>query len=213
MRCLELFSGTKSLSKVFENAGWECISVDIDSSTNPTICCSILEIALDKWPPGYFEYIHASPPCSAWSIARTTGPPINYETESQISLHTVNLINHLRPLAYTIENPHTSRIWKLPWLQDLPYVVASYCKYSNYGYRKDTRFATNLDWIPKRCKYDCMHVTRSSCGRLKHICTAQRGKASSTDTTYKQKELYRIPAALCLEILEAVLRKTATVGN
>ena len=211
MRCLELFCGSKSVGKVLEAHGWEVISVDIDPETKPTICCSIVDIPLDKWSPGYFDYVHASPPCTAWSQARTTGPPIDWEAEKLISLHMMALINHLKPTAWTVENPATSKIWKLPWLCDLPFVTASYCQYSNWGYRKNTRFACNLDWHPKVCKNDCVHVVQNAMGRFRHKSTAQRGSRDDDDKFFSRKDLYRIPELLCENMLQAVLCKVATV--
>ena len=42
MKLLELFSGTKSISKALDNKYEEIISVDILNKNNPTFCCDIL---------------------------------------------------------------------------------------------------------------------------------------------------------------------------
>ena len=42
-RLLELFSGTKSVSKVAKALGWETISLDIDPKFDPDLCMDILD--------------------------------------------------------------------------------------------------------------------------------------------------------------------------
>ena len=39
----EIFCGTKSFSKVAEKNGYECITLDIESKFNPTICIDFEE--------------------------------------------------------------------------------------------------------------------------------------------------------------------------
>ena len=48
MRMLELFSGTKSVSRVFENQGWECVSLDLK---NASIETNILDWDYTQFPP------------------------------------------------------------------------------------------------------------------------------------------------------------------
>ena len=57
MRMLELFSGTKSVSRVFENHGWECVSLDLK---NASIETNILDWDYKQFPPGYFGFVWAS---------------------------------------------------------------------------------------------------------------------------------------------------------
>ena len=205
-RLLELFSGTKSMGRAFEKKGWEIISVDNDAKSEPTICCNILNIELDRWPAHHFDVVHASPPCTYYSQARTTGKPVDMRPHDMISLHTVNLINALKPKLFFIENPAFSRIWKLSWLKDLDYKIASYCHYSDWGYQKHTRFATNIGdfWKPRRCKNDCPHVFKTSNNFFRHAQCAQRGPTKEfRGNRFSQKQLYRIPDHLCDEIANA----------
>ena len=68
MRVLELFSGTGSVSKICNERGWEVISLDLKDAD--------INIDILKWnykelyPVGYFDYIHASPPCDTFSNLR-----------------------------------------------------------------------------------------------------------------------------------------------
>ena len=157
-KLLELFCGTKSVGKVFENAGWDVISVDLESKFEPTICMSVLDIALDRWESGTYTFVWASIPCTLYSQARSIGPVVDMEESHLLTLHTCNLIKALKPRFWAIENPALSRIWKLPCMSSLPYVVCSYCHYG-FPYRKNTRIANNIkDWNPKLCNYDCHSV-------------------------------------------------------
>ena len=201
-KLLELFCGTKSVGRVFENAGWDVISVDIEQKFEPSLCMSVLDIELDRWEPGTFTFVWASPPCTLFSTARTTGPVPDMEQAHLLTLHTVNLISALNPKFYAIENPLLSSIWLLTCLKNLPYVKASYCKYApEWGYRKNTRIASNLAptlWRPKVCKYDCLALVP---GKKKHIATAQRGPAREGDKSFSQHQLYRIPPKLIEDMM------------
>jgi hypothetical protein len=71
-RMLDLFSGTCSTAAAFKNRGYEVITVDFDSKLSPDILTNVLEWDyIQPFPPGYFETIAASPPCTEYSIAMT----------------------------------------------------------------------------------------------------------------------------------------------
>ena len=203
-KLLELFCGPNhSVGKVFEAAGWEVVSVDIEAKYEPTLCMSVLDIELDRWEPGTFDCVWSSPPCTLFSKARTTGEKVDMEPARLLTLHTVNLIRALSPKYWCIENPATSSIWSLPCLSGLPYVVASYCRYG-FLYRKNTRIATNVSsqlWRIKFCTYNCQSLIP---GKKKHIATAQRGKSHAEDRTWKQSDLYKIPAPLIEDLVTAI---------
>ena len=72
-RLIELFCGTKSISKVFEQHGWTCTSLDFDPKMEPTICCNILDVTPEMiLEHGRPDVIWASPLCTMYSRARTT---------------------------------------------------------------------------------------------------------------------------------------------
>ena len=140
-RLLELFSGTGSVGRVFEAAGWEVISVDLEPHFEPTICCDARDIELDHWPPGHFDWVHASPPCGQFSMARSTAKtPRDLKTADELALHALNLIRILRPRYFTIENPATGLLKTRSYMQGIPFRDFSYCMYSDWGYRKNTIF-------------------------------------------------------------------------
>ena len=71
MRLLELFSGTKSVSKIAKSLGWETISLDIDPKFNPDFCMDIMDFDYTQFPKNHFSFVWASPDCIAYSVART----------------------------------------------------------------------------------------------------------------------------------------------
>ena len=84
MRLLELFSGTRSVSKVAKTLGWETVSLDMDPKYNPDLCMDILNFNEAQYPRDDFDFVWASPDCQAYSSARTTAT-IDRETAMELS--------------------------------------------------------------------------------------------------------------------------------
>ena len=80
---LELFSGTGSIGKPFKKNGHEVIAVDVDGRFGCEIQDDILQFAYVKlpWVP---DIIWASPPCTEYSRAKTTGPARNLELADRL---------------------------------------------------------------------------------------------------------------------------------
>jgi hypothetical protein len=209
MRILELFSGTGSVGNVFQRQGWEVTSVDIlprCAGHTPTICTSVLEIELDRWPEAHFDVIWASPPCKFFSRANSTGAR-DYQHADTLVLHTLNLIRALKPRFFFVENPQSGDLRKRPYMQEFFYSDASYCKYSDWGYRKRTRIWHNCEHFhPRDCRRDCANMALNAAGRLVHRCSAQKGptKGCADDRCFTSEQLYRIPPQLVEEIFQAV---------
>ena len=68
MKILELFAGSRSFGKVAEKLGHQVFSVDINNFNNINLVIDILDLTKDhiKFYP---DYIHASPPCTYFSVA------------------------------------------------------------------------------------------------------------------------------------------------
>ena len=111
---LELFCGTKSISKVFEQHGWTCTSLDFDPKTKPSICCNILNVTTEMiLQRGRPDVIWASPLCTHYSIARTKAKtPRDLEGSDKLVQKVLDLAKyfdvpffHGKPLHRTPENP------------------------------------------------------------------------------------------------------------
>ena len=70
MRLLDLFSGSGSDGSIAKELRYVVISLDKDMEAD--IKCNILDRDYKLYPPKYFDFIHASPPCVEYSIAKTT---------------------------------------------------------------------------------------------------------------------------------------------
>ena len=72
MRLLELFSGTGSVGRGFRDKGWEVLSLDVDPRSRADVLSNIMEWDYKQFAPGHFDCVWASPPCTEYSVARTT---------------------------------------------------------------------------------------------------------------------------------------------
>jgi len=211
-RLLELFCGTKSVGREAEALGWSVVSVDIEKRFEPTILCDLLEFDYTVWKPGEFLWVHASPPCTLYSIASNHRDP---ETANKLTKRTKEILDYLNAPYITVENPASSQMW-LQGIFDYPKTLASYCKYTDpeddsWGYKKSTIFATTIPGLRLQiCNKDCANMVVFEGRRLHKEC-AQRGGSSSTPKDsgiqkkrHTQVELYRIPGALCREIVLAI---------
>ena len=132
-----------------------------------------------EFPKGHFDLITASPVCLWWSMLRNTwigrksqminpnGEIVTREDiERDIDLYgkpmvdkVIEIIEYFEPKHWWIENPQTGRMKyyieeKYP--QYNTFYDVDYCKYSDWGYKKRTRFWTNIeDFKALKCKKDC----------------------------------------------------------
>lgn len=161
LKVLELFCGTKSISKAFEKAGHETFTIDNDPQHNPSLCINILDFEIKMLPKEWRkpDIIWASPPCTTFSVASIyryweNRLPKSYKTYigMAIAKKTVELIKELNPKYYFIENP-VGMMRKQHFMDNLPRKTLTYCKYGK-RYRKATDIWTNAShWIPKKtCK-------------------------------------------------------------
>jgi hypothetical protein len=161
MKVLELFKGSGSITKYFENTDNEIISLDIVSKYLPTICCDIMEWDYKEYPVGHFDIIWASHECKIFSQLQYTNIGRKWkdkeELQTQRDIHskfikkTIEIIRYFNPTYYFIENPLYSKIWDYV---DADYknnfVIADYC-YFGYKYKKPTKILTNKKLEHKRC--------------------------------------------------------------
>ena len=201
MKLLELFSGTKSVGKVAEKLGYEVVSLDLKDAD---INCDILEWDYTIYPTGHFDVIWASPPCTEYSRAKTTGVR-KINDANKIVLRTLEIIEYLNPTYFIIENPQTGLLKEQSFMYGMPYKDIDYCKYG-MPYRKRTRLWNNVfNWIPQPlCKKDC-----NSMNGKRHKETAQRmpnGKKEGwgNNQCFKQSDLYVIPESLIYDIFNCI---------
>ncbi len=61
MKLLELFSGTKSVSKVFDKHGHDTYSIDFNEELNPDLCIDILDVTDVRMKPTDIWTNHPNP--------------------------------------------------------------------------------------------------------------------------------------------------------
>ena len=203
-KILELFSGTGSVGNVFREHGWEVTSLDLLMKADINI--DILKWDYKAYPPGHFNMIWASPPCTEYSRAKTVGVR-RIEEANKIVKTTLEIINYFSPPCWVIENPQTGLLKNQTFMGTLPYKDVDYCKYG-MPYRKRTRLWNNLErWSAKLlCERDC---GRMEANGKRHQQVAQQtpkeNKANWGERhKFKRSDLYKIPTELVNEIFETV---------
>ena len=202
MKVLELFSGSKSITKFFENLpNVEVISLDFEKKYNPDICCDIMEFDYKQFDIGHFDIVWASPECKVFSQLQNTllgrkGGSINKEElikkqleNSKYILKTIEIIKYLNPKYYFIENPQYSTIWNYIPQEFNIGVNVSYCMFG-YDYKKNTRILTNK--VLENCLCKKKNKVFECCGLSKHKSSI--GKLGSQKQTLLER--YSIPQDL-----------------
>ena len=206
MKLLELFAGTRSIGKAFEEKGHEVFSVEWDKSfENIDLYKDIYELSakeiLDK--VGKPDVIWASPDCSSYSIAAIShhrkreengnlAPVSEYAKFcDRVNQHTLNLIMTLSPKYWFIENPRGG-MRKMDFMHGLPRYTVTYCQYG------DTRMKPTDIWTNHPDpKFKPMCKNGDPCHEK-----APRGSRTGTQGLNGSKERSVIPVELCRHIVK-----------
>lgn len=212
MKVLELFSGTKSITKVFNERNHNTFTIDNneDYKDETDLIIDILDVTpemiLDLF--GKPDVIWASPPCTAFSVAsighhwkggkRAYIPRTDFAILSKkIVEHTIYLIEALKPKYYFIENPR-GVLRKMPFMAKLPIYTVTYCQYG------DTRMKPTDIWTNHtntNFKPMCKNKTKTSTHTCHHIA-APRGARTGTQGLKNNKLRSVIPRDLCIHIAD-----------
>ena len=159
---LELFCGTKSVGKVFEENNYNVISLDYNPKFNATHTEDILTWNYKQYPSGYFDIIWASPDCVTWSLAtggkyRTKANIWGLQNEHQpkttignnMVLRVIEILTYFKPNGWFIENPrgllqHFPPLKRFVDEEDGNMTLVYYGNYNNWGFPKPTNIWSNL---------------------------------------------------------------------
>ena len=232
MRLLELFSGTHSVGKIATKKGYEVYSLDRDmgprnddyTSTNH-FREDILTWNYKQFTEGYFDIITASPVCLFWSVLRNTwigrrsksiNPDgtivIKADIQRDIELlgkpmvdKIFEILEYFSPKYWWIENPKTSKMKDYiseRWSDYNYFYDVDYCMYSDWGYKKGTRFWTNItNFVPKTCDQKCGNMLNNS-KRHKKSVDGGGNRDNNNGMGSVKLERYRIPPKLIEDLLD-----------
>lgn len=213
MKVLELFAGTRSIGKAFEEKGHQVFSIDWDKNFknidwHVDINTVSAKDILEKF--GKPDVVWASPDCTTFSIAaishhRRKNPETgNLDAVSdyakfcdEVDKHVLQLIEELNPKFYFIENPRGG-MRKMTWIQGIPRYTVTYCQYESEKPASERRMKPTDIWtnhpnpnFKKMCKNgdDC-HAK------------APRGSRTGTQGLKGSKARSVIPEELCKHIVE-----------
>ena len=204
MRVLDLFAGTGSSTKAFEDRRYEVIKVELDDYFEAHYR-NVFD--LDPATMGSFDFVWASPPCTTFSVAsigkywelRDGIPqPKNPKAVAGLMLveHTLALIKAIQPkFGFIIENPR-GMLRKLPILAHLERRTVTYCQYGDNRMKPTDLWGTVPGWVARQ---PC--VNGANCHEA-----APRGSRSGTQGLKSSKTRSMIPYELGAEICDALER-------
>jgi hypothetical protein len=216
MKVLELFCGTKSISKAFAAKGHNVYSVDWDKRFCPSLTADIGTLTVDDVVAlcnGLPDVVWASFDCTTFSIAaishhRRKNPetgnldPISDYARfcDKVDKHVISLIDELQkererlgmiPALYFFENPRGG-MRKMEWMADFPRYTVTYCQYGDFR-QKPTDIWTNHP--DPKFKPPCKRG--ASCHDA-----APRGARTGTQALKNAIEKAKIPTLLCQHIVD-----------
>ena len=174
MLVFDFFAGTGSSTRAFEDAGDTVIRFELDKQFDVEEHVDIFDLtAVELYRKyGRPDFIWASPPCTAFSVASIghhwTGGHQAYVPKTEqarvnqdLVWKTRTLISGLDPtLGYLIENPR-GVLRKLPPVQGLTRRTVTYCQYGDERMKPTDLWGEVPGWVPRAmCKNgDSCHVS------------------------------------------------------
>lgn len=206
-KMLDLFCGTKSVSKAFEAAGWEVYTVDWEKSFQPTLCADIGTLTAQDIIDlcgGVPDVVWMSPDCTTYSVAAIgKHRKKNYTTDEldpvsdyakqcdEINAHIIDVIvNQVKPKYWFIENPRGG-MRKMRFVQEFDRYTITYCQYG------DTRMKPTDIWTnhpEPNFKPPCRN------GAPCHEASP-RGSGRGTTALRSRVDRAKIPNQLCEHIV------------
>jgi hypothetical protein len=109
---VDLFSGLGGASKVFKQAGWEVITVDINPDFSPDLCMDVRDF-LSVWDGRKPDFLWASPPCIEFS--KSSMPWYGFKKPEwwamELVFETLKIVHALEPKLWILENVRGAQKW------------------------------------------------------------------------------------------------------
>lgn len=205
MKVLELFAGTRSIGKAFEEHGHEVFSVEWDKRFGDIdMYEDIMKINANDIIKAFGrpDVIWASPDCSTYSIAAISHHrrkeehgnlvPVSEYAKfcDRVNQHVLCLILTLSPKYWFIENPRGG-LRKMDFMNGLPRYTITYCQYGDTRMKPTDIWTNHPDpkFRPPCHNGDSCHVK------------APRGAKTGTQGLKGSIERSRIPKDFCRHIV------------
>lgn len=206
MKVLELFAGTRSIGKAFEEKGHEVFSVEWDKHFEDIdLYEDIMKIEASDIVKAFGkpDVIWASPDCTTYSVAAISHhrrmdengnlvPISDYARFcDKVNQHVLCLILTLSPRYWFIENPRGG-MRKMDFMNGLPRYSVTYCQYGDIRMKPTDIWTNHPDpqFKPPCHNGDPCHVK------------APRGAKTGTQGLKGSIEKARIPELFCKHIVD-----------
>lgn len=207
MIVFDFFAGTGSSTQAFKDAGHTVYTFELDPKFDVTETVSILDLDAEELIRKYGrpDFVWASPPCTAFSIAgirhhwHSGGdnpvPKSDMAVDNQVlAAKTRELVEQLQPTyGFLIENPR-GMLRKLPALKGLQMTTVTYCQYGDSRMKPTDLWGYVEGWMPR---------PMCSPGGLCHE-PAPRGSSGGTQGMANAKERSMVPRGLSEDILAGI---------
>jgi hypothetical protein len=204
----DLFSGTGSATQAFKEAQQKVYTFELDTYFAADENVDVFDLTVDylREVYGQPDFVWASPPCTAFSVASMghhwQSGGLNPVPKTQAAIESQELVAHTRKLleglnpqfGFLLENPR-GMLRKLPVVKDLQRQSVTYCQYGDTRMKPTDLWGTVPNWTPRpMCK------NGAPCHEA-----APRGSKTGTQGLKGSKERSRVPYALGVELLQAMM--------
>ena len=209
---VELFAGSHSVSKaltkcVSNKFDVRVLSVDLDPKSNASVVGDINKWNYKRDLRDFLQTkrakdvvcVHASPPCTAFSRANTTGVR-DIEGGSKNVKTALKIIKFVKPDIWTLENP-VGQLYEQSFMKRLDTYIntTSYCKFGK-PYKKPTHIwcnIPNLNLPICNSQTPCPHKEQHG----NHSHTAQSGRTSNAAIgSGGGRNVYPLPSKLVCHV-------------
>lgn len=226
MKVLELFAGTRSIGRAFEERGHEVYSIDWDEAFEGIDwCVDVMEVTAEDILQrfGRPDVIWASPDCTTYSVAAIFNHRIKEESGNlapkseyakqcdRVNQHVHNLIMALGPRYWFIENPRGG-MRKMDFMHGLPRHTVTYCQYGDARMKPTDIWTNHPDprFKPPCKNGDTCHESAPRSATVKKMKEAGLDVSHIGGTQYayggtkkdRSRERSRIPEELCRHIVD-----------
>lgn len=215
LNIVELFAGSREISKQAEDMGFNSFSCDIQDFPGIDRVGDILDMTIED-VPFIPSIVWASFDCTTYSIAAIskhrdgTDPKSDYaKTCDAVNIHSISLIKQwleINPnLKFFIENPR-GMLRKMPFMQDFERVTVWYCKYGDERAKPTDIWHNSKSWTPRPVCWNYKYDKQGKIiDRHCHHSSARRGAKTGTQGRKGSFERSLIPPQLIEDILTSII--------